>query len=538
MQFTRIGPFALESPLDGSTASNVLRGVHVQHQLSMAIKLLPPGVAKQAMGRSSFADDVRQLQKLVHPGLARVHGGAIEQGQPYLALELVEGETLRQRLDRRGKLPWEMTVEIVDAVASALTYAHEQGSVHQRITPTRILLTEDGGVKLTGFDCKWADRDDIAGSRCPMEVAHYLSPEQFRGRQSAALPQCDLFSLGVILYECLTGELPWPADSPDQLRQARRDQPAPRISTRVLDCPVWLDVLAGKLLAKVRSERLQTADETHRAIVIAKSKADAGTGAAQHAWSGKKGSLTVDQDPSELREIKRRKTTLRSDSPFYERAWFLAVCLAAVLGAGAWSLWPASEAALFAKAKPLMEGDDPADWKRAQDHYLTPLLERFPETTHAAEIEAFADRYAMHRAEERIKNLSRFGRQPETEAQRSFAEAWEYERFGDRLTAWQKYDALVSLFAKSRVADDQIYAKLAQRQIDRIKADQQTSADQIAFLEQHLGQAKSQVEAGKLLEARRILDSVVSLYAGNQELRPLVDRARDQLRELDAGGNR
>ena len=536
MQLTRIGPFALEEPLDGLAGSNVVRGVHVERQISMAIKLLPRSVAKQAMGRSSFGDDIKELQKLEHPGLVRLHGGAIEEGQPYLALELVEGESLRTRLARRRQLPWEMAIEIVDALAVALTYAHAEGVVHQRITPARILLQEDGGVKLTGFDCKWTDWDKVVGSRCPMLVAHYLSPEQFRGRQSASLPQSDLFSLGVILYECLTGELPWPANSSDQLRQARREGPAPRISSKVLDCPVWIDAIAEKLLAKVRSERLQTADETHRAIVLAKSKADAGVGAAQQAWSGKKNMLSASGDSSEIIAIKRRKTVRRDTSPFYEQVWFLAACLAGVIGLGVWSLWPASEEALFAQAKPLMASDSPVDWKRAEQQFLKPLLRRFPETSHAAEIEAFTDRYAMHSAEERIKNLGRFGRQPKTEAQRAFAEAREYERFGDRLTAWQKYDAVIHLFANSEDADDRIHAKLAERRIEQIKNDKQSSTDQIGFLEQHLEQAQSLAEKGKLIEARRILDSLVSLYAGNQELRPLVKRAKKQLRQLDTGG--
>ncbi len=536
MQLTRIGPFALEEPLDGLAGSNVVRGVHIERQLSMAIKLLPRSVAKQAMGRSSFGDDVKKLQQLEHPGLVRILGGAIEHGQPYLVLEMVPGESLRTRLARRRRLPWEMAIEIVDALAVSLTHAHAQGIVHQRITPARILLPEDGSVKLTGFDCKWTDWDKVVGSRCPMLVAHYLSPEQFRGRRSASLPHCDLFSLGVILYECLTGELPWPANSSDQLRQARRDGPAPRISAKVLDCPVWIDALAENLLAKVRSERLQSADETHRALVLAKSKAAAGTGAAQQVWSGKKSVLAVDNDSGELQKLKRQKTKRRDNSPFYERAWFLAACLAALIGLGGWSLWPASEGALFASAKPLMESDSPVDWKRAEQQFLRPLLERFPETSHAAEIEAFNERYAMHRAEERIKNLGRFGRQPKTAAERAFFEAWKDQNSGDRLSAWQKYEALVMLFAKGTEPDDQAFVKLAQRQIERIKSDQQSSADQIAFFEQHLQQAQSLAESGKLLEARGILDSLISLYAGNQELRPLVERAREQLRVLDAGG--
>ena len=540
MELTRIGPFALEEPLDGLADGNVLRGVHIERKQSMAVKLLPRAVATQALGRSSFADDVKQLQQLDHPGLAQIFGGGTEQGQPFLAIELIDGESLRERLDRRGKLPWEMAVEIVDGLAAALTYAHAQGVVHQRITPERVLLPAAGGVKLVGFDCKWADHDDVVASRCPMLIAHYLSPEQFRGRQSAELPQCDLFSLGVILYECLTGEVPWPADTPDQLRQARRDAPAPRISTRMLDCPVWLDVLASKLLAKVRSDRLQTADETHRAIVIARSKANAGTGAAQQAWAGKQGTLTLDQnqqDRSELRKLRRQETARPDDSPFYERAWFLAACLAVVIGVGVWSLWPASEAALFAQAKPLMDSDDPVDWKRAETQYLAPLTERFPDTVYAAEIEEFEERYAMHRAEQAVKNLSRRpGRAIKSEALRAFGEAWEYERFGDRLTAWQKYDAVVQLFGESDEPDENVYAKLAQRQIERMRTESQTSGDQLEFLEGKLEQAQSHVAEGQLMDARRLLDGVISLYAGNQELRPLVARAREQLRELDTGG--
>ncbi|MGI9429071.1 MAG: serine/threonine protein kinase [Bythopirellula sp.] len=535
MQLTRIGPFALEEPLDGSATSKVLRGVHIERQVSMAIKLLPPSVNRQVMGRSSFPDDIKKLQTLEHPGLTRVLGGACEQGQPYLVLELVRGESLRERLDRRGKLPWEMTMEIVEGLSDALMYAHAHGVVHQRITPARILLPESGGVKLIGFDCKWSDHDDVVGSRCPMEIAHYLSPEQFRGRQSAGYPQCDLFSLGVVLYECLTGEVPWAADTPDALRQARRDGPAPRISTKLLDCPVWLDVLAERLLAKVRSQRLQSAEETHRAIINAKRKVDAGTGAAAHAWSGKRGALSVDEDRTEIKKLKKKKTKRRDASPFYEQAWFLAASLVLLVGVGAWALWPPNEAELYAAAKPLMDSDNPVDWKRAQEQFVDRLLDRFPDTNHLAEIQVFADRYAMHRAEERIKNLSRFAREPKTESERAFAAAWEYERFGDRMTAWQKYESLIELFSDSRERDDRIYVMLAKRQIARLKFNQKSSSDQQEFLEEALGHAKQLAEDGDLLAARRKLDSVITLYATNQELGPFVEQARQQLRQLDAG---
>ncbi|MCA9234991.1 MAG: serine/threonine protein kinase [Planctomycetales bacterium] len=537
MQLSRIGPFALEEPLGGAD-SNVLRGVHVERGVSMAVKLLDPRVIRGALGATNhdLLADVKRLQKVAHPGVVRHYGGAIENGQPYLALEYVDGESLRALLDRRGRLPWEMVVDLADSICLALHAAHRAGVVHRRLTPDRVLLPAAGGVKLIGFDCAWADADEVVGLRCPMKVAHYLSPEQFRGHQSAALPACDLYSLGVILYECLTGELPWPADSPTALKAARRETPAPRISTKVLDCPVWLDVLVSKLLARKRVDRLASAEVTHSAIVNAKQKAAEGVGAAQQALAGKSGALAMgasQADRAELKKIRRRQTHTRDDSPFYERAWFLALCLAAVIGGAVWSLWPASEAQLWAKAAPLMQSDSAVDWRRAKDDYLSELLQRFPETEHRPEIEAFELKYAMNRAEERIKNLDRFGRTPETEAERLYAEARRYERFGDRVTAWQRYEGLVNLLDESDDLSDRAFVELAKLRIGEIRAQAQQQQQLADFVAEQLAKADELAADNQTLAAREVLTTVISLYDGNQELEPLVDKARQRKAELD-----
>src|SRR5262245_57445598 len=109
MLLSRIGPIALEEPLGGAADSNVLRGVHIERNQVFAVKLLPPSLVNRTMGGDTFADDVKALQKLVYPGIARYYGGAIDNGRPYLVLELVKGESLRSLLERRGRLPWETT---------------------------------------------------------------------------------------------------------------------------------------------------------------------------------------------------------------------------------------------------------------------------------------------------------------------------------------------------------------------------------------------------------------------------------------------
>ena len=283
-----------------------------------------------------------------------------------------------------------------------------------------------------------------------------------------------------------------------------------------------------------RSERLSTAEETHRAIVNAQQKAAAGIGAAKHGWAGKRGTLSVDEDRSELVRLKRKRSRKRDDSPFYERAWFLAVALAAIIGLGVWALQPPSEEQLYASAKPLMASDKPYDWKKAEDEYLNSLLERFPDSQYKSEIDEFLVKLAMHRAETRAKNNQRLGRPPESKAEKHYGDGWRYEKFGDRLTAWKKYEAVVNLFSGSDEPFDQAYVELAKRQIRRIKDDQSTQADQATFVQQHLQRAVTSAEAGNLLEARRILDSLISLYEGNQELRPLVEQARMQMRALDS----
>jgi hypothetical protein len=424
-------------------------------------------------------------------------------------------------------------------MCEALVYAHEHGVVHRRMTPDRVLIAEDGGVKLVGFDCTLTDPSEIVSLRAPMRVMHYLAPQEIRGKSSTGLPSNDLFSLGVMLYEGLAGELPWPARTPTELVLARQSAPAPRASAKVLDCPVWLDVLVARLLEVKREGRLTTADEARRAILNARSKATSRTGALQHAWSGKQGALATKVDKRELSRLRRAAAPKEKDtSPFYERAWFLAACLAGVLGIGAWAVWPDSEEELFARALPLMQSDSPADWQQAHNDALAELLERFPNTEHADEIEEFQFRYAVHMAEARIENIDRFDRAPEFEADRQYHAAKRDEQRGDRLSAWQKYEAVVRLFDDSEHLEERAVAELARRRIAAIRAaarDEQNADQQRQFVEEKLKFADSLAESGDVLRAREVLESLVEIYDGNRELASLVSEARQRIRRLMEG---
>ncbi|HYO24893.1 MAG TPA: protein kinase [Lacipirellulaceae bacterium] len=537
MHLSRIGPIALEAPLGGDAESNVLRGIHLERNRAMAVKLLPRHLVDRPMGGDSYAEDVRRLQKLVHPQIARVLGGAIDQGQPYLAMELVNGESLRRLLDRRGRLPWETMVELGEQIAESLAYAHEQGVVHRRLTPARVLVDAQGSVKVAGFDCALADQDAVAALRIPMNVAHYMAPQELRAKRTVGLPGNDLFSLGVILYEGLAGQLPWSAKTPAELVLARQKGPAPRVAATVLDCPVWLDVLVARLLELKREGRFASADEARRAFIVAKSKVAAGTGAVQQAWSGRQGSLAVGGDQRELSRLRKASAPAARDaSPFYERAWFLALCLAAVVGAGAWIMWPPTDEALYAKALPLMQSELVTDWQRAQSQYLSELSPEFLAGPHAAEIEEFRLRHAMHQAEERVTNIDRFGRKPASEFDKLYAEAWRYDRFGDDLRAWQKYEALLNLHAEDTELrlEDRAILELAKLRIAEIREEsrqQQRDRELAEILQEKLDRARGLAESNPVA-ARELLESLVSLYDGNPDAAAQVEAARAQIRAL------
>jgi serine/threonine-protein kinase len=536
MQRSRIGPFALEEALDHEGCGNVLRGLHLERKTSMAVKLLPVSLVNRPMAGNAFMADVKRLQRLIHPNIIRYLGGAVEDGQPYLALELVQGESLRDLLDRRGKLPWEMAVDLVDEICLALQHAHQVGFVHQRLTPSRVLLPQGGGVKLCGFDCVWCDKDEVLGLRIPMNVAHYLAPEEFRGKQSASLPPCDLFSVGVILYESLTGEMPWPAVDPAELVQARRNGDAPRVSSKVLDCPVWLDALVSKLLAVKRAERLPSADDAHRAIVTAKEKVASGMSATQQALSGRKGTFKVNAPRDEIVRLKKHMQTKERDtSPFYERVWFLALCLGMLAVGGWWALRPASEETLITRLKPLMESESTVDWQSA-DPLIAQLLKNYPDTKFADELDKFEMKRAMDKAEKRAAFNERHSQPPQTEAERLFTDAWDSEKSGDRITAWQKYEALISLFDGSDGEFDQAFVGLARRQLDHLKKDTGEGKSQVDFVRDQIAKAKQQQQSGDLFRALQTLDSIISLYGTNQELQPLVNQAK-QLKQSISGKN-
>lgn len=177
----------------------------------VALKILPPGAADDAGFAERFNREARALARLNHPHIVAVHDFGQAGGQPYLLMEFVDGMNLRQ-VEQTGRLTPEQALEIVPQICEALQFAHNEGVVHRDIKPENILLDKKGRVKITDFGIAKivgvpAGKVSLTGAKDVLGTPHYMAPEQVE-KPSTVDHRADIYSLGVVFYELLTGELP------------------------------------------------------------------------------------------------------------------------------------------------------------------------------------------------------------------------------------------------------------------------------------------------------------------------------------------
>jgi len=234
----------------------------------VAVKVLSPQYAADPGFLARFEREARHAARLSHPRLVTVFDSGLDGTSAFIVMELVAGPTLRQVLDQAGALPEGEAVRIAAAVCEALHVAHAAGLVHRDIKPANIVLAGGGEVKVLDFGIARADGGDgTTGTLGVLGTAAYLSPEQASGR--AAGPQSDLYSLGCVLFEMLTGAPPFSAGNAVGLayRQVHEDPGPP--SARRPELPDRLDRVTGHLLAKNPAGRPASAAAAKAALLAA-----------------------------------------------------------------------------------------------------------------------------------------------------------------------------------------------------------------------------------------------------------------------------
>jgi serine/threonine-protein kinase len=234
----------------------VWRGEDVLLNRAVAVKLLPTGRAGDEAFLARFRAEARYAASLSHPGIARVYdyGESSEFGGAYLIMELVRGEPLSAILARAGRLSPDATLDIVGQAARALDAAHQAGIVHRDIKPGNLLIAAGGITKITDFGIATAVRaaqaSHLTETGMVMGTAMYVSPEQATGAPVNA--SSDIYSLGVVAYECLAGQVPFRASEPLAMAYAHKHAPVPPLPP---DVPQPVSDLVYDMLAKTPDGR-------------------------------------------------------------------------------------------------------------------------------------------------------------------------------------------------------------------------------------------------------------------------------------------
>jgi serine/threonine protein kinase len=233
---------------------------------SVAVKILADGLARDPSFVERLRREARAAARLSHPGVVTVFDHGSEGGRHYIVMELVEGPTLSELL-ARGPLGVERTAAIGDQVLAALEVAHGQGVVHRDVKPGNIMVTASGSVKVMDFGiARSADAETLTGSGTVVGSAAYLSPEQVQGR--TVDHRSDLYSIGCVLYEALTGRPPFVGSSAVSVaHQHVSAEPEPL--SHLVRVPSAMEDVVMRALAKDRDARHRTAAEMRAVLVEA-----------------------------------------------------------------------------------------------------------------------------------------------------------------------------------------------------------------------------------------------------------------------------
>ena len=263
-----LGPYRLLEQLGAGGMATVYKAYHAAMDRYVAIKVLPQHLARDPNFRARFQQEARVIARLEHRHILPVYDVAEEDSIPYLVMRYTDGGDLNNLIG--GRLTVERAVELLAQVAEALGYAHRQGVIHRDVKPANVLIGRDGDALLADFGIAkiYEDTLQLTGEGNMVGTPAYMAPEQLQGKRVD--PRTDIYALGVVLYQALTGECPFVAETPlavammhihNSLRPPRQIKP---------DIPESVERIILRAMAKSPVDRFQTAEEMAEALRAAR----------------------------------------------------------------------------------------------------------------------------------------------------------------------------------------------------------------------------------------------------------------------------
>ena len=226
----------------------------------VAIKVLHEHYTQDGEYVERFRREARAVAQLSHPNIVTVIDRGEDEGRQFIVFEYVEGENLKEVIERTGPLPIRDALLLALQMARALGFAHERGLIHRDVKPQNVLLNDDGQAKMTDFGiARSLDVEGVTITGTVLGTSEYIAPEQARGQRVDALT--DVYSLGVVLYELLTGGVPFHGENFVTIALRHVNEPAPSVLDRRPDCPTRLAIAVDRAMAKRPDDRFQSMDD-------------------------------------------------------------------------------------------------------------------------------------------------------------------------------------------------------------------------------------------------------------------------------------
>ena len=241
----------------------------------VAVKVLREEFTTDEEFIKRFNAEAQSAARLIHPNIVSVYDVGQEYNIYYIVMELIQGKTLKQIIEEDGHLSWKWAVNIAIQIASALEMAHKNNIIHRDIKPHNIMITEDGVAKVTDFGiAKAVSNSTITAFGTTLGSVHYFSPEHARGGYTDS--KSDLYSLGVVMYEMVTGKVPFDADTPVSIAlKHMQEEPVPPIKVNK-EIPFAVNQIILKAMKKDPNERYQNASEMIKDLNIALKRPEGG----------------------------------------------------------------------------------------------------------------------------------------------------------------------------------------------------------------------------------------------------------------------
>jgi serine/threonine-protein kinase len=277
-----VGNYRIVEKLGEGAMGTVYRAVDQMVDRNVAIKVLKPEIAQNAETLERFHREAVALARLNHPSIAQLYAFFREGDEYFMAMEFVPGETLDARIARQGRLPWPEALKILTPVLEGVGHAHSQGILHRDLKPANIMLATDGRVKVMDFGiASIQNTSRLTREARLVGTLEYLAPERALGKAPDA--RSDIYSLGMVLYEMLTGRLPFTGDTDFDLIRAQLNQKVPRPRELGIALPPPIEELVMTALEKDPARRFQDAATFQAAAAKAALAAESGvaTGTAE-----------------------------------------------------------------------------------------------------------------------------------------------------------------------------------------------------------------------------------------------------------------